>query len=274
MTPIESLCVPLHPRRSTLDDHRRRYYDPPAPSRPVPLHRYDGEDCSAEIELKPDKPLPAITSFFSRSPDLRKHACTDTEGCPNSAVRTEAGGVGGGNNVSRAASSSTANDDEEKCTSTPVNKKRVRGGESVGGGDVGVDRDANESATKRSSNEVDVGRGERDMKLELTSSVAMAHRWGVQGSPLDLSQDDEGVGDASETVPTPSSHSPSLPSGVKHERTDARRAAGTASPTVASSKKKQPSATASPAKRSGKKGTSPVVKDKRQSRLTSFFQQG
>lgn len=28
--------------------------------------RYDGEDCSAPIELKPAKPLPAITSFFKK----------------------------------------------------------------------------------------------------------------------------------------------------------------------------------------------------------------
>lgn len=51
------------------------WYTKVAPAEQPMLHhsqrlfcRYDGEDCSAPIELKPQKPSPAITSFFKKKP--------------------------------------------------------------------------------------------------------------------------------------------------------------------------------------------------------------
>lgn len=47
--------------------------------------RYDGEDCSAAIELKPKKPLPVITSFFKKQPS--QHAPSPSKADQKSDVR-------------------------------------------------------------------------------------------------------------------------------------------------------------------------------------------
>lgn len=147
--------------------------------------RYDGEDCSAPIVLKQQKPSPAITSFFKKGPKSSESTTLPYgASTKNDLLPTDAKGIEDGRKLSKS---------DITCLAFPTaadtslqGKKSMYGMYGKYGKYAGVEGSC-------PGNEID-GSGEKCVGSEGCSQVLSASQHGVSGEVFDLTEDGGDVG--------------------------------------------------------------------------------
>lgn len=140
--------------------------------------RYDGEDCSAPIELKQQKPSPAITSFFKKkpkSPESTASLCGAS--AKHALLPTEAGGIEDTRKLSKSNITCLA---FPTAADTPLQGRKAMYGKYAGFPGAEGSRPGNEPD----------GSGEKCVGGEGCSQVLSVSHHGVSGELFDLTEGD------------------------------------------------------------------------------------
>ena len=222
--------------------------------------RYDGEDCSAAVELKPQKPLPAITTFFKKKSKSPPRSPSSSSGAAD--VKTETrwteNGEAVGSDLERNGQASSAS------TTTTTMNSRWEAGAVQGTLDRGCKGVANEAGSPIVPKRMRCDAAEL---VDLTENDDCSLRVAVSNQPL--------------LPPSFGLKHPRMWKGRQEDVTTPTRQAesdrGQRSPTQAARNPKKARKGKSGGDGSGKRspgngGGSPAGRDKNQPNLMSFFQ--
>ncbi|CAM9462771.1 unnamed protein product [Ascophyllum nodosum] len=222
--------------------------------------RYDGEDCSAAVELKPQKPLPAITTFFKKKSKSPPRSPSSSSGAAD--VKTETrwteNGEAVGSDLERNGQASSAS------TTTTTMNSRWEAGAVQGTLDRGCKGVANEAGSPIVPKRMRCDAAEL---VDLTENDDCSLRVAVSNQPL--------------LPPSFGLKHPRMWKGTQEDVTTPTRQAesdrGQRSPTQAARNPKKARKGKSGGDGSGKRspgngGGSPAGRDKNQPNLLSFFQ--